>query len=226
MRKLGLALLVAALTGPLSQPTRGAQAPSADAFARDLQQKYDKVRDFSADFVQTYRGGVLRQTATERGRLLVKKPGKMRWEYREPERKLFVSDGRKLYSYVPEDRQVLVTDVPDDDHATTPALFLAGKGNLTRDFTVTYENKVQDAPAGTTVLKLAPRRAEPEYDWLMLAVDPTTLEIRMLITVDAQGGRSTFSLTNLKENVGVADKEFAFSIPRGVEVITDRAAGQ
>jgi outer membrane lipoprotein carrier protein len=225
MRKPGVALLVAVLAAPMSSSMLRAQAPSAETLARELQQKYDKVRDFSADFVHTYRGGVLRQTATERGRLIVKKPGKMRWEYRDPERKLFVSDGRKLYSYVPEDRQVLVTDVPDDDHATTPALFLAGKGNLARDFTVTYE-KAQDAPAGTTVLKLSPRKAEPEYDWLMLAIDPATLQIRMLITIDAQGGRSTFGLTNLKENVGVADKEFAFSIPRGVEVITDPAAGQ
>lgn len=219
-----LAILTVMLAAP-SHPGRAAQAKSADTLAKELQQRYDKVHDFSADFLQTYRGGVLRQTATERGRLIVKKPGKMRWEYRDPERKLFVSDGRKLYSYVPEDRQVVVSDVPDDDHATTPALFLAGKGNLTRDFTVSYE-KADDAPSGTTVLKLSPRKTEPEYNWLMLAIDPATLQIRMLITVDAQGGRSTFSLSNLKENVGVADNEFAFSIPRGVEVITDRAAGQ
>jgi outer membrane lipoprotein carrier protein len=224
--RLGLTLLVSLLAGATSGSLVAAQGRQpAEALAKDLQQKYDKVRDFSADFVQTYRGGVLRQTATERGRLIVKKPGKMRWEYRDPERKLFVSDGRKLYSYVPEDRQVLVSDVPDDDHATTPALFLAGKGNLGRDFTVSYA-QADEAPAGTTVLKLSPRKTEPEYDWLMLAIDPVSLQIRMLITVDAQGGRSTFSLTNLKENVGVADKEFAFSIPRGVEVITDRAAGQ
>ena len=224
--RLGLTLLMGLLAGATSGSLLTAQGRQpAEALAKDLQQKYDKVRDFSADFVQTYRGGVLRQTATERGRLIVKKPGKMRWEYRDPERKLFVSDGRKLYSYVPEDRQVLVSDVPDDDHATTPALFLAGKGNLGRDFTVSYA-QADEAPAGTTVLKLSPRKTEPEYDWLMLAIDPVSLQIRMLITVDAQGGRSTFSLTNLKENVGVADKEFAFSIPRGVEVITDRAAGQ
>jgi outer membrane lipoprotein carrier protein len=223
--RLALSLVVALLAGSTPEPMRAVQRQSAEALARELQQKYDTVRDFSADFVHTYRGGVLRQTATERGKLIVKKPGKMRWEYREPERKLFVSDGRKLYSYVPEDRQVLVSDVPADDQATTPALFLAGKGNLERDFSVAYA-QAEDAPAGTIVLKLSPRKTEPEYEWLMLAVDRATLQIRMLITVDAQRGRSTFSLTNLKENIGVADKEFAFSIPRGVEVITDRAAGQ
>jgi len=219
--KRWLVLIAASVSVALARGP-AAQTLSADGVARALQQKYDQVRDFSADFVHTYQGGVLRQTATERGHLIVKKPGKMRWEYKTPERKLFVSDGRKLYSYIPQDRQVIVSDVPNDDHATTPALFLAGKGNLQRDFTVSY-TQVEGAPAGTTVLKLSPRRAEPEYDWLILGLDPKTLQIRLLITVDGQGGRSTFTFTSLKENVGIADKEFEFSIPRGVDVITDRA---
>src|SRR5204863_8165829 len=96
---------------------------SADAVARDLQNKYDRVIDFSTDFVHSYRGGVLRQQATEQGHLLVKKPGKMRWEYTSPEKKTFVSDGHKLYSYIPQDKQVIVSTVPPDDQAPTPALF-------------------------------------------------------------------------------------------------------
>ena len=59
----------------------------------------------------------------------------MRWDYTAPEEKLFVSDGVKMYSYLPQDKQVIVIGVPPDDQAATPALFLAGKGNLTRDFT-------------------------------------------------------------------------------------------
>ena len=59
----------------------------------------------------------------------------MRWDYTAPEEKLFVSDGVKIYSYIPQDKQVIVSSVPRDDQATTPTLFLAGKGNLTRDFT-------------------------------------------------------------------------------------------
>ncbi len=220
--RLWVSLLVLALAAPVLAQTGPAVPQSAEAVARALQAKYDRVRDFSADFVHAYRGGVLHQTATERGQLLVKKPGKMRWEYTSPERKVFVSDGRKLYSYVPQDKQVIVSDVPDEDHATTPVLFLAGKGSLERDFTVSFV-QIEGVPAGTTVLKLSPRRAEPEYDWLVLAVDPRTLVLRALVTVDSQGGQSTFTFTNLKENVRIADKEFAFSIPRGVDVITDRA---
>src|SRR5580765_8410142 len=110
-----------------------AVAASATDLAQSLQRKYDTVRDFSADFVHTYQGGVLRKTLTERGHVLIKKPGKMRWDYAQPEKKLFVSDGVKVYSYFPADKQVQVGTVPKDDQAGAPILFLAGKGNLTRD---------------------------------------------------------------------------------------------
>ncbi len=198
----------------------GAQSPTADAVARDLQRKYDRVTDFSADFVHSYRGGVLKQQATERGTLLVKKPGKMRWEYTAPEKKLFVSDGHKIYSYIPQDRQVVVGTMPRDEHAPTPALFLTGKGDITRDFNAAFD-KVADAQPGSLALKLTPKRRESEYESLTLVVDPKTLGLRMLVTVDSQGGRSAFTFSNFKENVGAADSQFVFKMPRNVDVVTD-----
>ena len=196
--------------------------PDTDAaqLAQALQKKYDGIKDFSAEFVHTYQGGVLHKQITERGRLLIKKPGKMRWEYTAPEQKLFVSDGVKMYSYLPQDKQVVIASVPPEDQATTPTLFLAGKGSLPRDFTASVVDTPAGMPAGTEALKLVPKKQQQDYDWLILVIDPRTLEIRGLVTVDAQGGKSSFSFNNLKENVGVADKEFTFKIPRGVDVIT------
>jgi outer membrane lipoprotein carrier protein len=196
------------------------QSPTADTVARDLQRRYDQIADFSADFVHSYRGGVLRQQATERGHLLVKKPGKMRWEYTAPEKKLFVADGHKIYSYIPQDRQVVVGTMPGDGDAPTPALFLTGQGNIMRDFAVAFDT-VADAQPGSLALKLTPKRKQPEYDSLTLVVDAKTLALQMLITLDAQGGRSAFTFSNLKENVGLADNHFVFKMPRNVDVITD-----
>jgi outer membrane lipoprotein carrier protein len=196
----------------------GQGRPTADAVAAALQQRYRGIRDFSADFVHMYRGGVLRTQTTEKGRVLVKKPGLMRWTYMTPEKKEFVSDGRKVYSYLPMDKQVIVTTLPPDDQATTPALFLAGKGDIVRDFTAAY---VDSSQPGTTALRLTPRRPEPEYEYLVVALDPATLQIRVLTTRDRQGGDSTLTFANLKENQGISDKEFAFRIPRGVDVVTD-----
>ena len=204
-------------------PALWAAEPTATEVALGLQRKLDGIRDFSTDFVHTYQGGVLRKQITERGRLLVKKPGKMRWEYTTPEEKLFVSDGVKMYSYLPQDKQVIVTSVPSEGEATTPALFLAGKANLTRDFTPTLGDLPAGAPGGARALKLTPKSRQQDYDWLILVVDPTSLDIRGLVTVDSQGGTSSFSFLNLKENVGLADKVFTFKIPRGVDVVSDAA---
>jgi len=212
------ALLIASPTVRSQETVRSQDRTAAD-LARSLQKKYDAIKDFSADFVHTYEGGVLRKQITERGRVLIKKPGKMRWEYSAPEEKTFVSDGIKLYSYIPADKQVIVASVPPQDEATTPTLFLAGKGDLTRDFIPSLVELPAGMPAGTRALKLVPKSAQRDYDWLILAVDPLSLAIRGLVTVDAQGGKSSFSFTNLKENVRLADKAFAFKIPRGVDVV-------
>jgi len=213
-------LVSAASLAALTIRLVAAAEPTAPELAQAVQKKYDGIKDFSADFVHAYEGGALRKKLTERGRLFVKKPGKMRWEYKSPEEKLFVSDGTKMYSYLPQDKQVIVSTVPPEDEATTPSLFLAGKGNLTRDFTPSLVDLPKGMPAGSVTLKLVPRNRQRDYDWLMLVLDPSTLAFRGLVTVDGQGGISTFSFANLKENSGLADKEFTFKIPRGVDIVS------
>jgi outer membrane lipoprotein carrier protein len=196
----------------------GAEQAAAESLARRVQAHYDRVRDFTADFEQAYQGGVLRQRTIERGRVSIKKPGRMRWEYTDPERKLFVSDGSQIYSYVPADHQVMVQALPQGDRASTPVLFLSGHGSLLRDFTVAAPGE-GTWPSGTRALKLAPKKPEPEYEWLVLVVDAKSLALRQLVTRDAQGGTSTFTFTNLRENVGLPDDRFAFEIPRDADVI-------
>src|SRR3954451_17078588 len=128
----------------LSSLPAGAEA-TADELVRALQRRYDSIKDFSADFEHRYQGGVLRKAVSERGHVLIKKPGRMRWDDTAPEKKLFIADGVRIYSYLPEAKQVVVSPQPRDAETTTPALFLAGKGNLTRDFT----SSLVDNPAGT-----------------------------------------------------------------------------
>lgn len=219
--RAALAAVIVFSTGLIpAARTSPAVDPSAPELALALQRKYDAIRDFSTEFTHTYDGGVLRKQITERGHLLIKKPGKMRWEYQQPEEKVFVSDGVKMYSYIPQDKQVIVASIAPSDEAATPTLFLAGKGNLTRDFTPSLVGVPAGMRTGSRALKLVPRSPQREYDWLVLVVDAGTLSLRALVTVDAQGGKSSFSFQNLKENVGLADKDFAFKIPRGVDVVT------
>ena len=219
MRTYRLVAAIVAATGLTVSAARSAQPanPSAADVAASLQKKYDAIRDFTADFVHESVGGVLGKKRSERGRVHVKKPGRMRWDYTAPEKKEFVSDGRRMYLYVPADRQVMVSPVPEADQATTAVLFLVGKGNLTRDFTVTF---AADGTPDTYALRLQPKLPERDYDWLQISVDRTTLQIRSLSAGDAQGGRSTFVFSNFKENPGLADNLFVFKMPRGVDVVS------
>jgi outer membrane lipoprotein carrier protein len=191
---------------------------NADALAHALQQRYQTIKDFSADFVHTYRGGMIRTQTRERGTVKIKKPGKMRWVYTAPERKEFVSDGVKIYSHIPQDRQVQVSDVPPDGDASTPAMFLSGKGDISRDFTASL---VESPIPGAIGLKLTPKRPEPQYDYFIVSTTQPGLQIRGLATHDPQGGDSVIAFTNLKENQGISDNEFAFRIPKGADVITN-----
>jgi outer membrane lipoprotein carrier protein len=211
------------VAGLAAAPRQAAPAPAAgetaSALATRLQARYDAIKDFTADFTQTYEGGVLRRKTTESGTLLVKKPGRMRWEYKTPEEKLFVADGRKLYAWVPADRQVTVSALPTDDAPATPVLFLLGRGQLARDFTPSIATAVPGAPPDSLALTLVPKTTVPDYDRLTLVVDKATLGLRMLVARDSQGGTSTFVFSKLKENVGLPDGRFSFTIPRGADVV-------
>ena len=188
---------------------------SATEVAGALQTKYDRVRDFTADFTQLHVGLLKKKGSVHSGKLQVKKPGKMRWDYTAPEKQLFVSDGSTIYLYVPADKQVTVSPVPKQD-ATSAMMFLTGKGNIVRDFAVTFTPK---APEGTYGLRLQPKVAERDYDWLELVVERSSLQIRQLTAANRQGGQETFTFTNFKENIGLSDKTFEFTIPRGVDVV-------
>ena len=212
MRAAALAVVIVSIAGA----TAAARQQTAQQVGAALQAKYDTIRDFTADFTQEYQSGVLKRKTTESGKVQVKKPGRMRFDYTSPEKKLFVSDGSRVYLWVPADNQVTRSDVPKGDEATSAVQFLVGKGNLTRDFNVSF---VPGGPADAHTLRLDPKLPDRDYEWLQLVVDQKTLQIRALSFTDRQGGQSIMRFTNFKENTGLADKLFSFSIPKGADVI-------
>ena len=208
-----LLLVVATLVAASAHPVAQAKE-SPEALARALQARYQGIRDFSADFEQIYRGGVLKTQTRESGTVAIKKPGKMRWKYAKSRNEL-VSDGRTIYWYEPELKEVVQSSVTDQ--ASTPDQFLSGKGDIARDFT---PSRAQSSLAGTVALKLVPRRAEPEYEFLVVSFEPDSMRIRSLTTRDHQGGESTLVFTNMRENRGLSDNDFVFKIPNGVKVVS------
>ena len=204
-----------------------AQEPqrSAEELASALQDKYETVRDFSANFIHIYEGGALNIQATESGVVLIKKPSMMHWNYQEPNEKFFISDGKNLISYIPADNQVRISSMPTESASEPSVLFLIGRGDLSRDFVPSF-TVLDDVPIGTQSLRLAPHHPETSYEALILVVDEVTLAIHQLISKDLQGGTSTFKFTNLKENIGIPDQMFSFTIPPEAHIITENDASR
>ncbi len=218
--RLWLGAVALAAGGMLQAPVSSAPLPSADELARAIQAHYDSVRDFTADFTNVYAydqasGGLFKPPRPGRGVLRVKKPGRMRWTYTQPEKEELIADGTLIYWYVPKDKQVLIWHVPAGNQVAVSTLFLAGRGNLVRDFTASLP---KDQAADRWRLTLVPRERQEEFASLVLTVDRKTLALRRLDIADRQGGTNTFEFTSLKENIGVPESAFTFTPPAGTEV--------
>lgn len=190
-----------------------AAPPAAEALARRVEERQRNIQDLQGRFTQTYRSGVLGRDVVERGTVSIKRPGRMRWEYRDPEAKTFVSDGKSFYFYVPGDKQVVVRDQADSRGVT--AMLLSGRIEILTQFDVGLEV----SPGGGPRLRLLPRKPDGEVDRIYLDVDATD-RIRTIEILDPQGNRSRFDFQDLRENVGLPDSLFHFDVPRGVEVVT------
>ncbi len=214
----GAAALVTALGLLVAAPPIGgvSQTPSPSDLARSLQQRYAAVRDFRAAFTQTASGGVLRMVKSEqRGEVKIKKPGRMRWTYGPPDRQVTVADGSRLYFYNPADRTGYESPLPAGDNLSAPILFLTGRGDLERDFTASMPAA---QAAGEWQLVLTPRKKQDEFATLTVAVDRATLAFRGFAWTDHQGASHTMRFSSLRENVGLADKEFLFTFPANAHV--------
>lgn len=182
-----------------------------------LERRYQAVSSLTAGFTQTYRAPGIE--TTESGVLAMKRPALMRWEYRSPEPKLFVADGKKAYLYTPADRQVMVTPLSERDLRSTPLEFLLGRVSLARGFRGAPERELRPRLEGTSLIRLEPRAPQPDYEFVVLEFDSRTFDIRRLVVREATGGSSDFLFTDLATNVRLDDGQFHFRVPRGVEVI-------
>ncbi|MEO7191418.1 MAG: outer membrane lipoprotein carrier protein LolA [Vicinamibacterales bacterium] len=191
-------------------------APAAPELARRIQAHYNTVRDFTADFTLTQTNSLLPRGTVDKGEVRIKKPLRMRWTYATGDKQQFVSDGAELYAYFPKDKRVTVSPLPRGNDTSTALLFVAGRGDLTKDFTASTPDA---QPAGEWRLVLRPAAGHRvDFDTLTLDVARDSLALRGLVVVDEQGGTSAFRFNNLKENQGLTDREFVFVSPKNVEV--------
>ena len=191
--------------------------PDVHAIAQAVDERYNHLRSLQAEFTEIYRGAGMERT--ESGTLWLKKPGKMRWEYRSPRDKLFLSDGKDAWFYVPGERQVRRTAVKKLDDLRSPLAFLLGKTKLEKELQgLSLAPDVTPLAAGDVVLRGVPKSLADRVSQVLLEITPEHWISRILIE-EVDGSVTEYRFTSYRENVDVPDQQFQFVVPDGVEVI-------
>jgi len=180
---------------------------------------YNHLRSLQAEFTETYRGAGIERT--ESGTLWLKKPGKMRWEYRSPKDKLFVSDGRDAWFYVPEDRQARKTAAKKLEDLRSPLAFLLGKTKLEKELAgLSLAPDVAPLAAGDVVLRGVPKALADRISEIVLEVAPDYRIVRIVIQ-DVDGSSTEYRFGEMKEDLEIANARFEFRPPAGTETVEE-----
>ena len=195
--------------------------PSVHEVAEAVDDHYNHLHSLQAQFTEIYQGAGMDRT--ESGTLWLKKPGKMRWEYRSPEEKLFVGDGKNLWLYLPAEKQVRRSDMRKLDDLRSPLAFLLGKTKLEKELQgLSFAPDVQPWKPADVVLRGVPRGMESQVQDVLLEITPQHQIARILIH-GVDDSITEYRLREQKEEVQVADSQFRFTPPAGSEVIEDEA---
>jgi outer membrane lipoprotein carrier protein len=215
-----LALLVVSLAGPGSARA----LPNVHSVAHGVDEHYNRLSSMQADFVEIYQGGGMQRS--ESGTLWLKKPGKMRWDYRSPEEKLFVSDGNEAWLYLPQQNQVRKSSLKDLEDLRSPIAFLLGKTKLEKELTgLSFAPDVQSWKPGDWVLRGIPRGMEDRVEQVLLEISPDYRIVRILIQ-GLDESITEYRFSDPKENVSFPAKSFQFKPPAGSEIVDEVSGGK
>ncbi len=219
-----LCSVVLVTTFALTLSATPAPQTDAKATAEAVDQHYNRLKSLKSLFTEIYQApGVSR---TESGTLWLKKPGRMRWEYKEPREKLFLADSHTAYFYVPGERQARKTAIKNLDDIRSPLRYLLGKTKLEKELSgLSSAPDVPPLQPGDVVLRGVPKSMADRISEVVLEISPAHQIVRIRI-LEVDGTTTDFRFTNIEENVPVQDSLFRFTPPPGVETIQDDRVAQ
>jgi outer membrane lipoprotein carrier protein len=208
-------LLIVAFATCASAQRDGRDAGEVSRLIGQVEARYGRMRGLAAEFEQRYTAPGMRERR-ERGRLVLQRPRKMRWEYDPKPGKLFIVNGRDVWLYLPADREATHADLNNVSDARFPFLFLLGQTNLRREFRSVTLSAGNDAQ--TRTLRLIPRGgAVAGVREIFLEVYPDGRILKVTLT-EQSGASSEVTLTNVRENFDAPPDAFIFRPPPGVTV--------
>ena len=223
--KLSVCLLAWAVLGCGQQEGNAAPLTSAvitdPALAkllRAVEAKYNHQKSARLRFRQIYRQDAKR-VREETGTLYLEKPGRMRWEYENPEPKLFLTDGRRLTLYIPAENRATEMAVKESDDLRTPLRFLLGRLRFEREFQqVEISRDVPPLEEENVVVKAIPKQMADHLEWVVLEITPRS-QIRRLILNEPGGLQTEFRFADEVSNIPLSPQLFRFRPPAGTEIV-------
>src|SRR5579862_5996912 len=214
------AVMVCLLIAPLTLThLDAATPPDVKSVAAAVDAHYNHLHSLEAEFTEVYRGSGMDRSET--GTLWLKKPGKMRWEYRSPKDKLFVSNGKDAWFYVPDDRQARKTDAKKLEDIRSPLAFLLGKSKLEKELQgLSLAPDLPPLQPQNVVLRGVPQALADRVSEILLEITPDH-QIARIVIQEVDGAATEYRFDAIKENIAIADGRFQFKPPPGTETVDE-----
>jgi len=206
-----LALILAWTAAPQTTPL--------NALIDRVDRTFASMKDFSADFEQ-FSTNPVNQKQRDGGHLYLTKDKKMRWEYEGPEKQLFVSNGKTLYSYSPLKREATKEQVKDSTADQIPLMYLVGQSGLKNKFEAS-DLKTKPLFEGDAVIRLVPKRKNTGVQSIDIEVNPGTNLIDRMVILAMDKSRNELIFGNIVINSNIAASMFEFKPPPGTRVVQE-----
>jgi outer membrane lipoprotein carrier protein len=207
------------LSGPREVKAASETDPlTVDQILEHIENKYNHSK-FRADFIQNSFLKAMDITDSASGKVYIKYPGKMRWEYEKPNRQIYITDGENLWVYRPEDNQVQIGKAPEFFKGGKGASFLSDIRLIRQKFDISLEQGPPEESDLFHHLKLIPREKTLDITEVHLTVSKKTYNVLQVMTLDYYGNENRIDLINFAFDVDMDDSLFSFTIPPGVDVI-------
>jgi outer membrane lipoprotein-sorting protein len=195
-----------------------------DDVVLNVERKLRSMRSLQANFNQIYYPSSVSTPLNEKGKFYFKKPDWMRWEYKDPEEKIFLYKEGTFLQYYPEDKEVIQSELSKEQYESEILSLLSGQKQLMDDYTIEFSPFPSESQK-TWKLKLTPKQ-ESDHTHILLEIDEKTWLIRKAIFFDWVGNKSEFQFSQIKTDVRFPQKIFELDLPPDVEIIKDESLGK
>jgi outer membrane lipoprotein carrier protein len=214
-----LRAVAAVLLSALAAGAAGPEEKDLKAVVRAVERRYEKARTLKATFLERYSEG-RRAVRVESGTVYFSRPGRMRWEYEAPESKFFLSDGKTVWFYVPDDRTVTRAKLKESSDWRTPLVLLTGKARFSRFCGRLEWADVRLQARDNLALRCLPKSDDAPFHEVIFEVDAAYRLVRILIREPGKV-ETEFLFANWRENVALPEVMFHFQAPPGVAIVDE-----